>query len=167
MDSWGYARALHVLGVVLWIGGVSMVTTVLIPVVRRLEERDPMALFDRLERRFARQARWTTVLVGATGFYLVYALDLWHRYLEVRYWWMTAMLLVWGLFTIMLFVFEPLFLHRWFSARARVDADRTLRAIERMHWFLLALSLVTIAGAVAGSHGVLLFAGIGARCTYG
>ena len=33
----------------------------------------------------------------------------------------------------------------------------TLRLVTTMHWFLLALSLVTVAGAVAGSHGVLLF----------
>jgi uncharacterized membrane protein len=167
VESWGYARALHVLGVVLWIGGVSMVTTVLIPAVRRLQEGDPMALFERLERRFARQARWTTALVGATGFYLVYTLDLWHRYLELRYWWMAAMLLVWGLFTIMLFVLEPLFLHRRFSARARVDPRGTLRLIQRMHWFLLALSLITIAGAVAGSHGVMLFAWTAAEFLHG
>jgi uncharacterized membrane protein len=166
VESWGYARALHVLGVVLWIGGVSMVTTVLLPAVRRLPEGDAMALFERLEHRFARQARWTTVLVGATGFYLAYALDLWQRYLELRYWWMAAMLFVWLLFTVMLFVLEPFFLHRWFSARARVDPRGTLRLIQSMHWFLLALSLVTIAGAVAGSHGVLLFAG-GTGCTYG
>jgi uncharacterized membrane protein len=167
MKVWGIARALHVLGVVLWIGGVAMVTTVLLPAVRRGGGEDAMGLFEKLEGRFARQARWTTALVGATGFYLVYALDLWHRYLELQYWWMTAMLLVWLLFTIMLFVLEPFFLHRSFSARARVDAPGTLRLIQRMHWFLLAISLITIAGAVAGSHGVLLFASTGPEFSNG
>ena len=116
-----------------------------------------MALFDRLERRFAHQSRWTTILVGATGFYLVHALNLWDRYGELRYWWMGAMLLVWSLFTLLLFVLEPLVLHRWLATRARSDREGTLRIVHRMHWFLLVLSLVTIAGAVAGSHGVLLF----------
>ena len=157
METWGIARALHVLGVVLWIGGVAMVTTVLLPAVRRLPDGDAMALFDRLERRFAHQSRWTTILVGATGFYLVHALNLWDRYGELRYWWMGAMLLVWSLFTLLLFVLEPLVLHRWLSTRARSDREGTLRIVHRMHWFLLVLSLVTIAGAVAGSHGVLLF----------
>ena len=157
MESWGIARALHVLGVVLWIGGVAMVTTVLIPAVRRLPEGDAMGIFERLEHRFARQSRWTTALVGATGFYLVQALDLWHRYTELRYWWMSAMVLVWLLFTLMLFVLEPLILHRTLNARARRDPRGTLRTILRMHWILLALSLATVAGAVAGSHGVLIF----------
>ena len=31
------ARILHVIGVVLWIGGVAMVTTVLLPATRRLK----------------------------------------------------------------------------------------------------------------------------------
>ena len=68
MDPAIAARALHVLGVVLWIGGVAFVTTVLLPAVRRLkapEER--VEFFETLERRFAWQARGTTLLVGATG----------------------------------------------------------------------------------------------------
>jgi uncharacterized membrane protein len=35
MEIPGIARALHVLAVVLWIGGVAMVTTVLLPALRR------------------------------------------------------------------------------------------------------------------------------------
>lgn len=35
MDDVAIARALHVLGVVIWIGGVAMVTMVLLPAVRR------------------------------------------------------------------------------------------------------------------------------------
>ena len=158
LDTWGVARALHVLGVVLWIGGVAMVTTVLLPAVRRVPDGDALAIFERFEQRFAWQSRWTTAIVGITGFYLVHTLDLWHRFTELRYWWMGAMVLVWSLFTLMLFVLEPFVLHRRVAARARRDLQGTLRTIARVHWFLLALSLVTVAGAVAGSHGVLLFA---------
>lgn len=59
------------------------------------------------------------------------------------------------LFTLVLFVLEPLFLHRWFSRRAKEDPGNALRLASRFHWILLALSLVTIAGAAAGSHGLL------------
>ena len=92
MDPAIIARALHVLGVVLWIGGVAFVTTVLLPAVRRLkapEER--VEFFETLERRFAWQARGTTLLVGATGFHLVAAWDLWGRFANPAYWWMHAM----------------------------------------------------------------------------
>ncbi len=53
----------------------------------------------------------------------------------------------------MLFVLEPLVLHRWFRARAIQEPKKTFRRIQRLHWVLLLLSLITVAGAVAGSHG--------------
>jgi hypothetical protein len=65
------------------------------------------------------------------------------------------MVAIWLVFTIVLFVLEPLFLHRWFSARARHDPAGTLRLVGRLHWVLLIASLLTVAGAVAGSHGGL------------
>jgi uncharacterized membrane protein len=109
------ARALHVFGVVLWIGGVAFVTTVLLPSVRRLKSRaERVQFFEAIEGRFAWQARVTTLLVGASGLYLVERWDLWSRFASPSWWWMHAMGLVWVLFTLMLFVAEPLFLHRWF-----------------------------------------------------
>lgn len=153
-DDATVARALHVFGVVLWIGGVGFVTTVLLPSVRRMSKpEERVAFFEKIEGRFAWQARGTTLLVGATGFYMAYALDLWDRFTQPGYWWMHAMVLVWAVFTVMLFVAEPLFLHRWFLARARSKPAETFRLIQIMHWILLAISLVTVLGAVMGSHG--------------
>lgn len=148
------ARALHVLGVVLWIGGVAFVTTVLLPSVRRLKSPDErVEFFEAIEGRFARQARFTTLLVGASGFYLAHAWNLWERFRLAGFWWMHAMVLTWAIFTLMLFVLEPLFLHRKLLAMSRTEPEGTFRRIERMHWALLALSLVTVLGAVAGAHG--------------
>lgn len=158
MNELAIARALHVVAVVLWIGGVAFVTTVLLPAVRRFrapEER--LAFFDAIERRFARQARVTTALAGLTGLYMLIRLDLWDRFLSMSYWWMHAMVAVWAVFTAMLFVAEPLVLHRRLHARAMSDPEGTFILVERLHLFLLALSLVTVLGAVAGSHGSLLF----------
>jgi hypothetical protein len=64
---------------------------------------------------------------------------------------------VWIFFTIMLFVAEPLFLHRWFRTRAERDPEGTFALIWYLHWAMLAVSLVTVLGAVAGSHGLFLF----------
>lgn len=158
MNEIAIARALHVVAVVLWIGGVAFVTTVLLPAVRRVgapEER--LAFFDAIERRFAWQARITTTLAGLTGVYMLIRLDLWERFLFVSYWWMHAMVIVWAVFTTMLFIAEPLVLHRWLRARAKSDPEGTFSLVERLHLFLLALSLVTVLGAVAGSHGLLSF----------
>lgn len=153
-DDATIARALHVFGVVLWIGGVGFVTTVLLPSVRRMKDpAERVAFFEAVEGRFAWQARGTTLLVGLSGLYLVHAWELWDRFTQIGFWWMHAMVLVWAVFTSMLFVAEPLFLHRWFLERARARPEEAFRLIERMHWVLLTISLVTVLGAVAGSHG--------------
>lgn len=149
-------RVLHVLGVVLWIGGVAMVTTVLLPAARRLKTpQERIVFFETIESGFARQARITTLVTGASGLYLVHRLDLWDRFMHVQFWWMHLMVLVWALFTLVLFVLEPL-LHDWLMGRASRDPEATFTMISRLHWMLLGLSLAAVAGAVAGTHGFLL-----------
>ena len=154
MEEYIVAHVLHVLGVVLWIGGVAFVTLVLLPSVGRM--RDPaerVAFFESVESGFARQARVTTLLTGLSGLYLTYRMGAWDRFADAQFWWMHAMVLVWAVFTLMLFVLEPLWLHRWFRVRAQRDPKGTFALIVRLHWILLGASLATIAGAVAGSHG--------------
>jgi hypothetical protein len=65
------------------------------------------------------------------------------------------MALVWLAFTLMLFVVEPLGLDQ--RLLLRVSADRRLAVVERFHWVLLIASLITVLGAVAGSHGLTVF----------
>lgn len=154
MGDFIVARVLHVLGVVLWIGGVAFVTLVLLPAVSRMREPfERVDFFESVEAGFARQARATTLLTGLSGFYLAHRLGAWERFADAHYWWMHAMVLVWAVFTLMLFVLEPLWLHRWLRQRARRDPDGTFLLIVRLHRVLLVVSLVTIAGAAAGSHG--------------
>ena len=65
MDGAIIARVLHVLGVVLWIGGVAMVTTVLLPATKRIKTpAERVMFFEAVERGFARQARVTTLVTG-------------------------------------------------------------------------------------------------------
>ena len=155
MDDVAIALAIHVLAIVLWIGGVAMVTTVLLPAVRRFKSaKERIAFFATIERRFAWQARGTTLLAGASGFYMVHRLKLWSAFLTIGHWWLGAMVALWLLFTAMLFIAEPLFLDRWFEVRARRAPESTFALLQRFHWVLLMLSLATIVGAVAGSHGL-------------
>jgi uncharacterized membrane protein len=158
MDDVAIARALHVLGVVIWIGGVSTVTLVLLPAVRRGDlGRNRLQVFEAIERRFAWHARLATVIVGLTGFYMTQRLELWDRFRSVGFWWMPAMVCLWLLFTLVLFVAEPLVLHRWFHARAMASPDTAFALLHRAHGLLLVLSVITILGAVAGSQGMSLF----------
>lgn len=154
MDDLALARALHVFAVVLWIGGVGFVTTVLLPSIRRRQDViNGPALFESLEGPFSLQAKFTTLLAGLSGLYMLWAIDGWERYLDPAYWWLHAMTVIWAIFTIVLFVLEPLFLHDWFRRKAETDAKAVLVLLQRMHWILLTLSLITVLGAVYGSHG--------------
>jgi uncharacterized membrane protein len=55
VDEVVIARALHVLFVVIWIGGVSMATTVALPAVRRGDlGANWLSAFQAIEHRFAR-----------------------------------------------------------------------------------------------------------------
>jgi len=93
------ARALHVLAVVIWIGGVSMATTVALPAVRRGDlGENRLQAFQAVEHRFVWQAQVAIVVVGLTGCYMAWRLDLWEWFRMVEFWWMHAMVCVWLLF---------------------------------------------------------------------
>jgi uncharacterized membrane protein len=157
MTDFGIARALHLVMVVLWIGGVGMVTTVLLPGIRRAyPPRERFGAFHAIEARFARQARWTTALAGLSGLYMTWRIDAWDRFASAPFWWMHAMVLTWLVFTVMLFIAEPFFLDRLLERRAVRDPVATYRLVERLHWVLLTLSLITVAGAAAGVAGINL-----------
>ncbi len=96
MEYFTLARVIHVIAVILWIGGVSMVTTVLIPAIKKMKSKEErIATFEMIEGKFAIQAKITTLLTGLSGFYMLYALDGWNRYLDYKFWWIHAMTLVW------------------------------------------------------------------------
>lgn len=155
LDAVALARALHVLAIVHWIGGVTMVSLVLLPgLMQAVPAAQRLELFERIEGRFAFQARISTVVAGLTGLYMTHALDAWSRFADLALWWMHAMVAIWAIFTVVLFIAEPLFLHRWFHDRATRDPDGTFRIVRKMHLVLLSISLITIGGAVLGAHGV-------------
>ena len=148
------ARALHVLSVVLWIGGVGFVTTVLLPgIARTVPASERFRTFRAFESRFAWQARLLVLIAGASGGYMMAALHLEAAMSQPAYWWLDAMIGVWLIFAVALFIAEPLFLHRRIEKQSVAAPERTFRRVRIMHWVLLILSLVTVCGAVEGSHG--------------
>ncbi|MGB0390799.1 MAG: hypothetical protein ACPGRC_07220 [Salibacteraceae bacterium] len=155
MNHFTIARVIHILAIVVWIGGVAMVTTVIIPAVKRMKSKtDKVNTFEELEGRFSFQAKITTLLTAISGFYMIYELDAWNRYFDLKYWWFWAMTIVWLLFTLVLFVLEPFILHKLYKKYANNNPETTFEFIHKFHIILLSISLITIAGAMAGSHGL-------------
>ena len=153
-----FARALHVISVVIWIGGVSFVTLVLLPALNNIiDSEKKLELFEQLEGKFAFYARIFTLLTGFSGFFMLEFLHAWHHYGDLHFWWLHLMTFVWLLFIIVLFILEPLFLHHWFHEQAKKNSNRTFRIITFLHIFVLILSLLAVFFAVAGCLFMLSF----------
>lgn len=153
MDMLTLARVLHVLAVVHWIGGVAMVTLVILPRLRALPGQDRIGTFERIEGGFGTQAKVSTLVAGLSGLWMLWLTDGWGLFLLPAYWWLHLMVAVWAVFSVVLFVLEPLVLHRWFHTRAARDPEGTFALVLRLHRLLLALSALAVAGAVSGAHG--------------
>ena len=153
-----FARVIHVISIVFWIGGVAFMTTVVTPALRRTPDpQQRWELFEKFENRFALQAKVVTVAVVLSGIIMNFLLNAWPRYLGISHWWMHMRSLVWLIFILILFVFEPLFLNLWFSEKARDNSEAAFSLLQRTHWLLLILSLLAIIGTVAGIRGFLRF----------
>ena len=157
MNDLAIARAVHVLSIVVWIGGVAMITTVILPMVRRSQMPTVgQALLEAVERRFIWQARIATLLVAVSGFYMVERLDLWDRFRNIEFWWMHAMVLLWLIFTFVLFIGEPLVARTHRKHGSQPASKGRLSLMQWLHWVLLLLSAITVLAAVAGSQGMSL-----------
>ncbi|MFG1344357.1 hypothetical protein V5F59_05640 [Xanthobacter autotrophicus DSM 431] len=152
MDDVALARALHVLALVHWIGGVSFVTLVILPIARGAGV-EGAALFARVERCFSSQVRISIPLAGLAGFWMTWRLDLWDRFASPSFWWMSAMVALWLVFMAAVFIVEPLSKRR-FEAAARAAPDTALARALRIHLVLLGVAATTVFGATAGAHGL-------------
>ncbi|MGH8427613.1 MAG: hypothetical protein ACRES7_06495 [Gammaproteobacteria bacterium] len=147
MTTFNVLLALHVLGVVWWIGGVALVTAVLLPMFGRLPDQERIERIKQFEHRFAIQARIAVLLVGITGFWMLALTGGLARLSFAHGWWLDLMILVWALFALMLFVAEPLRLP------ARIGLMRRRHGFLLLHAVMLALALAAIACGVIGSRG--------------
>ena len=154
MNDLTLARGIHILSVVIWMGGVTFVTLVLIPTLRHsLFQVDQLTIFNAIENRFASIARVMVLMAGASGFYMIYKLNAWHRFLEVQYFWMHAMVFVWLLFFTALFVVEPFILKNHGRMVKNGHNITNLRKTQIVHAIILTLSLITVFISVLGAHG--------------
>lgn len=151
-NDYAIARALHVLAIVMWVGGVGFVTTVLIPAIRRRFPADQQyAMFEDVEHRFGAQARFWVVLALASALWMLHVSDGWGRLADTG--WLHLMMAAWLPFFLMLFVLEPFIIHRWLKRRALRDPAGTMRLLQRLHVLLLALTLLALLAGVVGAHG--------------
>jgi uncharacterized membrane protein len=116
---------------------------------------DAVAAFEAFERHFARQVRVSIFLVGLSGVYMIIKLDGWGRFGQASFWWLDLMVAVWALFALMVYVLEPLLIHRLFHDFALRQKHRAFAIATRLHLIALCISAFAIAAGVLGSLGSL------------
>jgi len=150
------ARAIHVLGLIHWIGGMAVVTTIVLPRARALPDAgQAIEVFEAFERRFSSQVRISILLVGLSGGYMVTKLDAWDLFQRVSFCWLHLMVAVWLLFALVVFVLEPTFLHRSFHAFVVRERGRAFAMAIRFHVVALTIAVVAIVSGILGAAGAL------------
>ncbi|MEK6742787.1 MAG: hypothetical protein AABZ15_04225 [Nitrospirota bacterium] len=143
---------IHVVGVIIWIGGVAFVTMVIFPMMYRTEgSLEKALLFQGVEHRFSAIVRWLIAVVGGTGFYLLSAKHGLSILSAQRGLGIVSMLFVWTFYTAVLLLEKKIF-GKLFADPEKTDMDRALKMINAMHWVLLTLSFTAVAGGIWFAH---------------
>jgi uncharacterized membrane protein len=148
--------AVHVLGVVVWIGGVAFVTMIVFPMITKMEDSfEKVLFFQGIEHRFAGIAKSAVVVVGLTGGWLLYITGEWRILFSVAGIGPTLMLIVW-MFYLFVLLFEGRIFKMIFKGSAQQDSIKIFSLLSRFHWVVLGLSLLTIGVGVWAGHGGVL-----------
>ena len=148
--------AVHVIGVVVWIGGVAFVTMIVFPMLTRMEDSfEKVLFFQGIEHRFARIAKSSVAVVGLTGGWLLYITGEWRTLLSMVGIGPTLMILVWSLYLFVL-LFEGRIFKMIFGDRSQQDTGKIFSLLSRFHWVVLGLSLLAVGVGVWAGHGGVL-----------
>jgi uncharacterized membrane protein len=149
--------AFHVLGVVIWIGGVAFVTMIVFPMIVRMEgSLEKMLLFQGMEHRFAKTAKFSVFIVGLTGGWLLSATGEWRNLFTIQGIGPTLMLIVWTFYVLVL-IFEGKLFKIIFRGKAQQDTTKVFYRLTVFHWIVLVLSLLTVGTGVWTGHGGVSF----------
>ena len=147
--------AIHVLGVVLWIGGVAFVTMIVFPMIVRMEDSlEKVLFFQGVEHRFAKIAKLCVVIVGLTGACLLSLTDRWGVLFRRNGIGITIMVLVWTFYVFVL-LFEGRLFKIIFKGEAQHDTAKIFFKLSVFHWVVLVLSLLAVFAGVFTEYGVL------------
>jgi len=145
--------AIHVVSVILWIGGVGFVTAVFFPAMFKMEDSlQKVLMFQRIEGLFAKQAKVYIVVAGLSGFGLLYVTGRWSDLFTTRGIDVTLMLVTWTIFALVL-TFEKKVFSFLFGGKKDLPPEKVFLLLTVFHWVLLLLGLSAAFAGVLVGHG--------------
>lgn len=152
---------IHVLTVILWIGGLAFVTTMIFPVIYKTPDAlQKVLFFQRIEHKFAKIARTYNLITGISGFAMVIIMGWFPVMLTKEGLGLTIMAVIWVIWFVMLWGLEPLIIKKMLDNMAKkgaqMDIDGIFKRLNKMHWVLLTASLVASAAGAVFAHNLTL-----------
>jgi len=139
--------AIHILSIVVWIGGVAFVTLVTFPMIMRVEKSlEQVLMFQGVEHRFSKIAKVMIILAGLSGLILIK-----EKGLSLSVW---IMIFVWAFYASLIFGLERVIFKKLFGKPSdQLDTKKVFNTLQIFHWFVLTMSfLAIIAGVYAGHY---------------
>ena len=138
---------LHVLSVVIWIGGVAFVTAIVFPVLGRMEDSiAKVSFFIGFEKRFQLLAKILVIIVGATGILLFLQRGAFASLTGDE----TALLgykfFIWLFYLVLLFGAEKRLMATLISPKTTLE--KAFKRISVFHWVALILSLIAVVSGI-------------------
>ncbi len=148
----------HVLGVILWIGGLAFITILVIPAtIKNPNALEKVLQFQRIEHKFAPIARVYNLIVLISGFYMFFSLGLEEVIFTSSGMPLLFMTVVGIFWFIMLFGLEPLIIKKVLDRMAKkpeeMNIDSIFAVMNKLHWVLLTISLLASGAGVIVAHG--------------
>jgi len=148
------ALIIHVLSIVIWIGGVAFVTMIVFPMIQRTQNSlEQVMMFQGVEHRFSKVARWMIFLSGLTGAFMLYekGFSFLKTPSSIHVW---VMMIVWALYASLIFFLEKMIFKRLFTSPSgeQLETRQIFFRLQVFHWIVLILSLFAIVAGVWGGH---------------
>ncbi len=138
---------IHLLCIVIWIGGVAFVTIIMFPMIQRAgNSLEQVLMFQGVEHRFSRIAKVLVILTGLSGLYLLY-----EKGLSFGVW---IMIILWTLYASLLFFLEKIIFKKLFAKPSgeQLNTRQVFFTLQVFHWIILVLSFLAVAAGIYAGH---------------
>jgi uncharacterized membrane protein len=138
---------LHVLSVVVWIGGVAFVTAIVFPTLAGMEDSmAKVSFFMGFEKRFQFLAKVCVILVGGSGVLLFWQRGAFSTLASDEAFLLGYKVIVWGVFAVLLFGAEKRLMAALVSGQT--PPETAFKRLAIFHWVVLVLSLIAIVAGI-------------------